>query len=83
MAPMACFLGIQNAKAGKSSDDDDDENKEAATNQKSAAASELRKPRVRPKLRRGRPPKTPERKEEPDVVHRPDVTRPVTGTKVA
>jgi hypothetical protein len=70
------------ARAGKPSDDDDDDatsNKEATT--KSAAASELRKTRQPGK--RGRPPKTPERKEKPDVDHRPDVTGPVTGAKVA
>jgi hypothetical protein len=73
------------AKAGRPSDDDDEEeaapNKEATTNRKSAAASELRKAREPGK--RGRPPKAPERKEKPDVDHRPDLTGPVTGTKVA
>jgi hypothetical protein len=73
------------AKAGKPSDDDDDDattpNKEATTSRKPVAASELRKAREPGK--RGRPPKTPERKDKPDVDHRPDVTGPVTGAKVA
>jgi hypothetical protein len=53
---------------------------ETATS-KEAAASELRKPRGPDK--RGGTPKTPERKEEPDVAHQPDITGPVKTSAVA
>jgi hypothetical protein len=68
------------AKAGRPSDDDD-ENEEAAPTRRSGAASELRKARVPGK--RGRPRKTPERKEVPDAANRPDVRSPVKDTEAA
>jgi hypothetical protein len=53
-----------------------------ATDSQPVAAPELRKPGATGR-KPGRPRKTPERKEEPHVVHEPDHSGPVTGTKAA
>ena len=56
--------------------------KEAAADSEPTAAAELRKSRAAERAKRGSE-KPSERKEEPHVVHEPDVTGPVTGTKAA
>lgn len=68
------------AKAGKS-DDSDDEDYEAAATNKPTAASELRKARGPGK--RGRPRKTPERKQVPDVANWPDLRGSVKDPEAA
>jgi len=56
--------------------------KQTATPEKeAAAAAELRTPRGPEK--RGGEPKTPRRKEEPDVAHQPDVSGPVKAAEAA
>jgi hypothetical protein len=60
----------------------DHDEKQTAADTKPTAASELRKPRAAEQGKRGSE-KTPERKEEPHVVHEPDLTDPVTGQKAA
>lgn len=68
----------------KSNGDDDgkpsrrtSKRKAAARKKRAAAKPDLRKPRAAPdEGKRGSAQKTPERKEEPDVVHQPEVSAP-------
>ena len=70
------------AKAGKPFDDDDETSeKETAASKKPGAASQSRK--VRLPLKRVRLLRTPERDEEPHVVHEPDVSGPGRTAKIA
>lgn len=60
-------------------------NSETAASSKDTAVSELRKPRAAPQegQRRGSIQEPPERKEQPDVAHQPDIISPLKAVEAA